>query len=78
MYFAILAKIFHILHFYTKYPFHNVLTDECDGIFFMRILNIIMGWKHELSVFGTKKEGQGFLPVPSVSYFIRISPTVNR
>ena len=36
MYFAILAKIFHILYFYTKYPFHNVLTDECDGIFLLK------------------------------------------
>lgn len=33
MYFAIFAKIFHILHFYTKHPFRAVLTDECDGIF---------------------------------------------
>lgn len=42
MYFAILAEIFHILHFYTKYSFHTVLPDECDGIFFTQILTIIM------------------------------------
>ena len=60
MYFAILAKIFHILHFYTKYPYHTVLTDECDGIFFTLILDIIMGMKHELSVFGKKKKDKDF------------------
>lgn len=42
MYFAILAKISHILHFYTKYSFYTVLMDECDGIFFTQILTIIM------------------------------------
>lgn len=77
MYFAILAKISHILHFYTKYPYHIVLTDECDGSFFMRIFNIIMGRKYELSVLG-KREGQGFLPVLNILCFIPISPAVNR